>query len=234
MCFFEEVESRKQKAESRKQKAENINMSYENLFQFISDCCVLYGIDESHGLKHSKSCIRWVEKLIAGEQEEISSEETQMAIYSAALHDMCDKKYTNTEEASLRIHTWLIEQGWSQEMANALIKIITTMSYSFLKKNYENGLPRYPDHGKWLRAYHLARHADLLDAYIVGRCFLYTQHIYPDIQVEKCWEIVEELFHVRVFRYVSDGWIFLPLAILYAEDLEVTARLEFMDRECDY
>lgn len=208
-------------------------MNYDNLFKFIEETCQLYGIDESHGLKHSKGCINWVKKLMT-EELFMTEEEKQMAIYSAALHDMCDKKYVEQDLAAERIRSWLIGEGWSSDMATALIAIITTMSYSLLKKTYLATGVRYPDHGKWQRAYHLARHADLLDGYIVGRCYLYTKHIQPDITPEKCWEIVEELFEVRVFRYVSDGWIFLPLATIYAEDLEVTARLEFMDRMCDY
>jgi len=174
--------------------------------------------------------MKWVEKLA----ENVSDEELKMATYSAALHDMCDKKYTEQASAAKHIHDWLLGQGWSNEEADALIAIITTMSYTWLKNRFLAGSERFPDHGKWSNAYHLARHADLLDAYIVGRCFLYTKHIQPDISLEKCWEIVEELFEKRVFKYVSDGWIFLPLAKIYAEDLEVTARLEFMDRICEY
>jgi hypothetical protein len=93
-----------------------------------------------------------------------------------------------------------------------------------------SGEPVYPDHGKWQNAYHLARHADLLDAYKVGRCFLYTQHILPNISSDECWKIVEDLFEARVFRYVSDGWITMPLAMQYAAELEVQARQDFQRR----
>jgi hypothetical protein len=213
-------------------------MNFTRLYNFIEECCLLYEIDDSHGLKHSKGCVSWVEKLLA-EEKNVTDDERLMAIYSAALHDMCDKKYTDPTESSARIRTWLIGEGWRTDMADALIRIINTMSYSMLKKENADakrpvGKPVFPDHGLWTRAYHLARHADLLDAYIVGRCFLYTQHIFPDIHVEECWEIVEKLFVDRVYKYVSDGWIFMPLAIQYAEDLEVNARLTFSDRICDY
>jgi len=195
---------------------------YSELFQFIEEQCILQGIDESHGMKHSKNCISWVNKLVLGE-DNITDDELQMAIYAAALHDMCDKKYTNIEIASKVIHNWLRSQNWSLEMADTLISIITNMSYSLLNQRTINGIPNYPDYGKWQRAYHLARHADLLDAYLVGRCYLYTKHIYPTIQDKDCWKIVEDLFNIRVFRYVEDGWITLPLAIQYANDLEQEA-----------
>ena len=202
---------------------------YEKLYKFIQECCNKHAIDESHGLKHAKGCVTWTEQLLANEPD-VSEEEHKVAIYSAALHDMCDKKYTDPKSASITIHAWLLEEGWTQEMADALIAIITTMSYSMLKNAMICGTIVYPDHGKWQRAYHIVRHADLLDAYIVGRCFLYTQHIKPNISDEECWNIVEELFTIRVFRYVSDGWITLPLAIQYAADLEKHARNEFSNR----
>ena len=195
---------------------------YSELFRFIEQQCMAQGIDESHGMKHSQNCVDWVNKLVLDESA-ITEDELQMAIYSAALHDMCDKKYTNIEIASKRIHEWLLFQNWSLEMADTLISIITNMSYSLLKQRTVNGIPHYPNYGKWQRAYHLARHADLLDAYLVGRCYLYTKHIYPTIMDTECWKIVEDLFHVRVFRYVEDGWITMPLAIQYANDLEQEA-----------
>jgi len=45
---------------------------------------------------------------------------------------------------------------------------------------------------------------------------------------------IEDLFKARVFRYVSDGWITLPLAKEYAADLEITARWAFLDRICEH
>ena len=208
-------------------------MNYEPLYEFIEGCCLKYGIDESHGLKHSKGCISWVEKLLSNETD-VGDDERKMAIYSAALHDMCDKKYTNPAEASTHIHSWLLTQGWDEEMANSLLKIINSMSYSALKKLAKDGVPVFPEHGTWQRAYHLARHADLLDAYLVGRCFLYTKHISPDIADEECWKIVEDLFKVRVFQYVVGGWIFLPKAIEYANELDALAKLSFLEKRWEY
>jgi hypothetical protein len=76
----------------------------------------------------------------------------------------------------------------------------------------------------------LARHADLLDAYLVGRCFIYTQHINPIITDPDCWKTVENLFNNRVFNYVSDGWITMPLAIQYASYLEIKAKECFLTK----
>jgi hypothetical protein len=199
---------------------------YSELFKFITECCEKQGIDESHGLKHSINCINWVYRLV--QHEQLDEHEFNMAIHAAALHDMCDKKYTNPEIASGIIHNWLLSQNWSMEMANILISIINNMSYSLLKNRSNGGMAVFPNYGKWQRAYHLARHADLLDAFLVGRCFIYTQHIQPNIIDTECWKIVEELFYNRVFLYVSDGWITLPLAIQYSTYLEKEAKECFL------
>ena len=202
------------------------------LLEFIYNFCETIGIDESHGLKHSMNCVNWVYRLT--QHDLIPVNELQMAIYAAALHDMCDKKYTNPETASTIIHKWLLSQQWSIEMANTLISIINNMSYSLLKQRANGGEPIFPNYGKWQRSYHLARHADLLDAYLVGRCFIYTQHIEPTISNLDCWKRVEELFYNRVFNYVSDGWITLPLAIQYASYLENKAKESFLTKTFNY
>ena len=166
---------------------------------------------------------------------DISEEEARMAIYAAGLHDMCDKKYTEPVEASDRIRTWLTTcEGWSQEDANSLIAIINSMSYSWLKSRMEHGKPVYPDHGAWQRVYHIARHADLLEGYIVARCFLYGKHVTPSISDEECWKKVRDLFAIRVLRYVSDGWIFLPMAVSIAHDLDAVARRDLEMRNLTY
>jgi len=51
------------------------------------------------------------------------------------------------------------------------------------------------------------------------RCYLYQKHIAPEISDATAWSVVHDLFEVRVFRYVSDGWITLPLAVKLAERL---------------
>jgi hypothetical protein len=201
----------------------------DRLYAFVEQCCKDYRIDASHGLQHAQGCVQWVERLLVDETD-VSEDERRMAIYSAALHDMCDRKYVDPVEASERIGAWLRNEGWSDEMADALLGIVNTMSYSKLKA----GGGVFPNHGRWQRAYHLARHADLLDGYLVGRCYLYTKHIQPDIGEEECWTTVERLFQDRVFRYVTDGWISLPLAVVYASHMEERARWAFLERVCDY
>jgi len=205
----------------------------EALWQFIERCCVEQGIDESHGIKHSRGCVAWVEKLLLAEVE-VTDEERQLAIYSAALHDMCDKKYTDVDLGLTKIREWLLSQGWSLELSGALVDIINTTSYSKLKRMVVDGRNVFPDHGIWNRVYHIVRHADLLDAYQVGRCYLYQKHVSPNILEEECWAVVKALFDVRVFPYISEGWISLPKAVEFAKELELVARQSIADRKFIY
>ena len=208
-------------------------MKYENLFKFIQECCISYNIDESHGLTHSKRCVKWVEKIIAHDPS-VSDEEKNMAVYASAIHDMCDKKYTCPVQASNIISLWLLQQGWSINMTDSLIKIINSMSYTLLKNNMKDGNIVFPNHEKWQRVYNIVRHADLLDGYDVARCFIFTKRMEPHLSDKECWSDVKKLFDVRIFKYVSDGWIDLPIAIQYADIMHKIAQDAFITMRIVY
>jgi hypothetical protein len=203
----------------------------EELYAFIEACCLDQGIDDSHGLKHAKSCLDWFDTLLIHENEEISEEEHLIGTYSIALHDMCDHKYTNVDAAVPLLHMFLVTQI-GLEYADVCIAIITSMSYSKMRR--VNGAIVFPDHGRWQRVYHLVRHADLLDAYNVGRCFAYTRHSQPLISDETCWNIVQGVFDNRIFKYVSDGCIFLHSALCLILPLEEKARIALSEKDSSY
>ena len=119
-------------------------------------------------------------------------------------------------------------------MAKAVIDIITTMSYSKLKAASQGSTPTFPEHGRWQRAYHVARHADLLEAYIVARCFLYNKELHPTKTEDEHWITVRALFDVRVFNYVKEGWITMPGALAMVPALEAEARRCFEMRSLDW
>lgn len=205
----------------------------ERLYTFIDHTCSVYGIDPSHGRVHSERCIRWAEYLLAGEQD-VSEDERILIVYGAALHDMCDSKYTDIVLASDRIREWLCDEGWSEALISALLAIITTMSYSKLKQAAVGGVPVFPNHGPWQRAYHIIRHADLLDAYKASRCYLYQKHICAYMSDGDCWKKVYDLMHTRVFRYISDEWIFLPRAYNIVPHLIEDAQRCMKSRDISY
>lgn len=209
-------------------------MDIHSLFAFVQEICEKYGIDESHGLKHSMGTVSWAEKL-SMKYDDITADENMVIIYSAALHDMCDSKYRNLNEACSEIKTWLLNHNCTEDLASVVINIITTMSYSKLKMAQIDGKPKiYPNHGKWQRAYHIVRHADLLEAYRVVRCYLYSKHRKPVCSEDELWAEIRKIFDERVFKYVSDGWIFLDQALQFVPDLEREALRCFTERDCTY
>ena len=210
-----------------------ILIKMDSLFNFIEQQCVKYNIDESHGLKHAKGTMMRANEILLT-LSEVSDEERMITLYSAALHDTCDSKYTPVNEAANEIGFFLRSQHWQPSQINALIRIITSMSYSKLKKSIVSGRIEFPSHGKWQRAYHVARHADLLEGYIVARCILYNQHIFPEKSENEHWERASELFSERVFTYISDELIFLSGAIELAKPLIQEAHRCLEEKSMDW
>ena len=56
----------------------------------------------------------------------------------------------------------------------------------------------------------------------------------PGASEDELWLETEKLFNERVFRYVSDGWLFLPAALAYVPDLELEARRCLKERDASY
>jgi hypothetical protein len=85
----------------------------------------------------------------------------------------------------------------SSDDLNVMGKIIGTMSYSKVKVN------GYPDLGKYQLAYHIVREADLLAAYDIDRCIMYSIHKDSN-EYSQALKVALELFDNRVFRMRQD------------------------------
>jgi hypothetical protein len=199
---------------------------------FVKATCEKFNIDESHGPKHSERVMEIADEIMKT-MPDITEEQRHMAMMASALHDLCDHKYVDEQVGASLIKSWLINTvNWRPDVADSLISIITTMSYSKLKKQVDlSGNPVYPDHGKWQISYEVARHADLLESYVVARCVIYNKHIHPDWEEDAHWQRVRKLFEERVFTYVKDGWITLPGALALVPSLEAQAR-KCLDERC--
>jgi hypothetical protein len=206
-------------------------MEIQKVFDYVATTCEKYGIDDSHGLKHSMGAVKWAERLSA-EYSDIGVDEYLVILYATALHDLCDSKYRALD--AMDIHVWLLGLGLSMELASIIVSIITSMSYSKLKALQTGSTLTFPDHGKWQRAYHIVRHADLLEAYKVVRCYLYTNHRCPGLTEDAAWLETRRVFDERVFKYVSDGWIFLESALKWVPELEKEALRCFEERDLTY
>jgi hypothetical protein len=121
----------------------------------------------------------------------------QKIIYvSAALHDMCDKKYIVESEGITNIETFLDDKMPTSEI-ESVKKIITTMSYSKVKS------VGFPDLGELQLAYHIVREADLLAAYDFDRCMIYKMYK-NDSNIEESFVDAKNLFNNRVFQHDND------------------------------
>ena len=170
-----------------------------NSFDVVNHICSKFNIDESHALKHSIEVFNFANKIYESEIANDSSlVDCKNIIYAAAiLHDMCDKKYMNEEEGIAEIKRF-VQLYMTEDEINAVISIITTMSYSKVKLN------GYPNLGKYQLAFHIVREADLLAAYDIDRCVMFSMFndklSYTDALCKG-----RKLFVSRVLTYRSDN-----------------------------
>ena len=158
-----------------------------------------FKIDESHGLLHSMEVLNNAYAIYNTEilkNSNISKYENIIYI-SAALHDICDKKYMNEEDGIKEIEIFL-KQELSNEDSETIKKIITTMSYSKVKKNgfpilYEKDI-----------AYHIVREADLLASLDFDRCISYKM-LKLNSNIYEAFVDAEKLFNERMFKHKIDN-----------------------------
>lgn len=167
-------------------------------FKYVIETSNHYKIDESHALKHSMEVYGFAKRIYESEiKNNPQLEEQREIIYMAAIgHDMCDKKYMDENEGIERYKIYLTSYMSSDEL-EIMGKIIGTMSYSKVKVN------GYPNLGEYQLAYHIVREADLLAAYDIDRCIMYSIHK-ESVEYSVALKRAVELFDSRVFRMRQD------------------------------
>lgn len=179
------------------------------LFHFVLLTTKKYDIDESHGLSHSMNVLHFAHNIYNDEVEKLPDIKYQeKVIYvSAILHDMCDKKYMNQESGIYEITNFLGETNkiTSSEI-KAINNIISTMSYSTVKKN------GFPDLYEYQPAYHIVREADLLSAYDFDRCMIYNMNM-QNGNINAAFDNASKLFETRVFKHKEDGLLLTDYAL---------------------
>ena len=168
------------------------------LYNFVLTTSRIYNIDESHSLKHSMDVYNYANKIYDSEviNNPYLKEHKVIIDTSAILHDMCDKKYMNQDEGIKRIEKLLYEKIPDNEI-KPIIDIISTMSYSTVKKN------GFPNLGNYQLAYHIVREADLLTSYDFDRCIMYKMYV-DKYNYKEAIEDALNVFENRVFKYHSD------------------------------
>ena len=159
-----------------------------------------YNIDESHSLKHSMEVMQFAEKILESEFHANPQLERQRDIIlaSAILHDMCDHKYVSDEAVAIAGMREYMKDFFTDADFDIVVSIITTMSYSKVKKK------GYPDLGEYQFAYHIVREADLLAAYDIDRCIIYGMAV-DKMTYTMAVERATVLFAGRVLKYRDDG-----------------------------
>ena len=192
-------------------------------FHYVIQTSKHFNIDESHALRHSMEVYQFA-KNIYDSQVELNpylEPQKEIILCSAILHDMCDKKYMNEKEGIDKMNLFMKDylQADKLEIIN---QIITTMSYSTVKKN------GYPELGEYNIAYHIVREADLLAAYDVERCIIYQMMCKNDDYITSVLS-AKYLFEQRIFQYLNDGLFTLEYSKRRAQLLHDQAIIKMKD-----
>ena len=174
------------------------------LFRYVLLTTTKHQIDESHGLSHAMNILTIANNIYQQELPrcpEIQKHENVIYV-SAALHDMCDKKYMNQTEGLDDMHHFIKSLDvLKEDELDAVQNIVSTMSYSYVK---EHG---FPDLGDYQTAYNIVREADLMCAYDFDRCMIYSMY-QRQCSIQDAFDDALALFERRVFRHEEDGLFF--------------------------
>ena len=157
-----------------------------------------FNIDESHSLKHSMEVYNFALKIYESELEmnHYLEQQKDIIILAAILHDTIDKKYVDESVGLEEIRNYMTDHI-SPEKIEIIFQIITTMSYSTVKKN------GFPLLNEYQLAYHIVREADLLAAYDIDRCIIYAMYK-KGMNYTEGVNAATSLFEDRVFKHKSD------------------------------
>ena len=199
-------------------KLTNLVTLVNRAFQFAIISSERYHIDESHAVRHSLDVYHYASQIYNSELPKQSFlVEQQPVIYaSSILHDMCDKKYMDEAYGLQEIREYM-KDYMTTEHLNAMSDIISTMSYSKVKR------VGYPDLGDYQMSYHIVREADLLAGYDVTRSFIY-QMMHERYKYTESLKIVDNLFENRIFNYLPDKLFVTDFSKQKAQELHKQAK----------
>ena len=187
---------------------------------FIQKTCILFNIDDSHGLGHAIKTLLW--SLRISKDMKLTFHESKVIQLSCLLHDMCDKKYMDEQFGVNRIRIFLSETVKEDPgVVERVIFIITTMSYS---KVIKVGYPDFTSDPSTEMCYHIVRNSDLLESYDPERCIGY--HVRCGGSRKDGIIRMFEIFEDRVLKLIAKGYINLESAKEYAAELHIKALVE--------
>lgn len=192
------------------------------LVQFAAITVKKHNMDESHGLGHALTVLHNSHNILENllPTHHILESQRNIIYTSALVHDLCDDKYMDLSEGVQYIHEMLEDTHLLQQYEiNVVDKIISTMSYSKVKKQ------GYPDLGIYNMAYHVVREADLLAAYDFDRSIIYNlNNVNPNLN--ETFQNSLNLFENRVFKHNEDHLFITEYSKEKSLELEKKARLQ--------
>ena len=193
------------------------------LLQFVLLTSQKYNIDESHGIGHSMNVLHFAHTIYECEvkMNPFLKNHENIIYVSAIIHDMCDKKYMDQGQGIYEIEQFLQKKLPKNEI-DAVKQIISTMSYSHVKKN------GYPTLGEYQHAYHIVREADLLTAYDFDRCMIYKIHL-NNGNVDDAFEDALNLFNNRVLQHNKDHLFLTNYSLYKSTQLHQLSLLRIQD-----
>ena len=185
------------------------------LLQFVLFTSHKYSIDESHGIGHSMDVLHFAHNIYESEvhTNPFLKKHENIIYVSAIIHDMCDKKYMNQDQGIFEIENFLQKKLPVNDI-DAVKQIISTMSYSYVKKN------GFPILGEYQHAYHIVREADLLTAYDFDRCMAYKLHLNGG-DIDDAFEDSLDLFNHRVLQHNKDNLFLTDYSLLKSRELHM-------------
>ena len=168
-------------------------------FHYVMQASKQFNIDESHALRHSMDVFHFANNIYESELyvNPFLKEQKEVIMCSAILHDMCDKKYID-ERVGINEMNLFMQNYIKPDELEMINQIITSMSYSTVKKN------GYPNLENYNLAYHIVREADLLAGYDVERCIIYQMAQHCDSYTDSL-NRASKLFQTRIFKYIDEN-----------------------------
>jgi HD superfamily phosphodiesterase len=185
------------------------------LLKFVLFTSQKFNIDESHGIGHSMDVLHFAHNIYENEvcTNPFLKKHENIIYVSAIIHDMCDKKYMNQDDGIFEIENFLQKKLPVNDI-DAVKQIISTMSYSYVKKN------GFPILGEYQHAYHIVREADLLSAYDFDRCMAYKLHLNGG-DIDDAFEDSLDLFNHRVLQHNKDNLFLTDYSLLKSRELHM-------------
>jgi len=201
------------------------NILLTKCLEYIKTVVRENNIDDSHAMLHHLDVVNFAteiyEKEIKLKKNKYLINHLHIIIVSCALHDAFDNKYIENHESKLDEIYIIFQDIIPVDDITIIIKIISTMSYSKVKKEGKEKLAS--DLGEYALAYHVVREADLLSAYDFDRCMVYNQYFKPS-DMKTTFDEAHKLFKIRMFKHYEDNLFVTKFASKKGLELEKKAR----------